>query len=192
MEETRPKASMRPVVFRRPRSCNAPGRACQLPPHGAAAERGGTQGSEDHRRLPASIPGLLPVQRGGLARSGRTQRWLSSPSSVEHSTEHPLMPATDRVLHHRATRAGAGLSLQLGHNPGEPVPRLPDLLRHRRPEMPSYSAPARHPGLRGGRRHPAPPSSTSPGTEQTSPHIRKGLAPEPQGFPPHLPHEAPH
>lgn len=192
MEETRPKASMRPVVFRRPQSCNASGRACQLPPHGAAAERGGTQGSEDRRRLPDSIPGLLPVQRGVLAHSGRTQRWLSSPSSVEHSTKHPLMPATDRVLHHRATRAGGGLSLQLDHNPGEPVPRLLDLLRHRRLEMPSYSAPARNPGLRGGRWRPAPPSSTSPGSEQTSPHIRKGLAPELQGFPPHLPQEVPH
>lgn len=76
MEETRPKASMRPVVFRRPWSCNAPGRACQLPPHGAAAERGGTQGSEDHRRLPASIPGLLPVQRGDW----RAQEGLSAGS----------------------------------------------------------------------------------------------------------------
>ena len=129
---------------------------------------------------------------GGLECSGMTQRWRDSSSSVEHGTKHPLMPATDRVLHHWATRAGGNLSLQLDHNPGRPAPHLPNLLRRRRLEMLSYSAPARHPGLRGGCQSPAPPGSTSCGTEQASPHIRKGLAPEPQGSPTHLPHEVPH
>ena len=73
--------------------------------------------------------GLTPVPASSLARRGPgrlriTQSWLNLTSSMEHATEQPLMPATDRALYHLATLARGGLP----RSTGGPAPRLLHLL----------------------------------------------------------------